>query len=393
MAVASSTIALPARTLPDAATLTRALSRLALLAAIGVELAVLAAFLPATLDHFVHGPVADFHNLYAPARDLQLIGLYSPALTPLLFPLAHLPEMLAFRIFFTLSAAAVLAMAYVAQRHLTSPEARVAAALAVIALPQMHWALRLGHLTPLLALAAVAAFLLLERHPRVAAVAFAALTLKPQYAVAPFLYLLWQRRFGVLGGAVVVGAAAAAAGLAAVGPSSVADFWSLLVDWGPDSSDNLLPVQQSWMYSWPGVQVSLGLDPNPLLTADLLLLSLATACLAWRRTGPATGAAVTVLAMLPLTPYAQFYDATLLTAAFVLLARTNLAETARLCLICGLFAIAVITQANTIFPNPDLLGDAQTGGVFWLTPALVAVVAMIALLSRRLAPDPAKDGA
>jgi hypothetical protein len=353
-----------------------------LLAAIGVEFALLTALLPGTLDRFLHGPTADFHNLYEVARKRDVPGLYSPFLVVLLYPLAQLPEMTAFRAMFGINVAAIVAIALIGQANVRSLEAKTAVALAPLALPQMHWALRLGHLTPLVALTALAALLVLRHRPVRGAMMLAFLSIKPQYLIAPFMYLAVKREFRLL--AIIVGTAAglALAGFALIGPHGVPQFISLYVDWGPNSADNLLPVQQSWMVSWPGVQISLGREANPILTFDLILLSLAIAALAWVRTDSARGIAAAGLMMIPLTPYAQFYDAALICVPLALILRTNLPDLAK----CGFFALiylaAIVTQANVHFPAKDVLGNAHTYGFFWLTPVLVAATALLALASR-----------
>jgi hypothetical protein len=209
------------------------------------------------------------------------------------------------------------------------------------------------------------------------------LSIKPQYAAAPFLLLLSRRQGRAALTMLAAAAAMAVAGFAAIGPGSFPEFFSLATDWGSSSSDDLLPMQQSWLYSWPGVQVSLGMEPNPLLTADLILLSLGATIVAWRRITPAAGAAVAALAMLPLAPYAQFYDGALLIAGLALIVRAGLRPPLALALLAGLYAAAVATQANTVFPARDLLADAYTDGFYWLTPTMLGAIALIALAARR----------
>ena len=372
----------------DASAALRGFGRaIAIPAAIGVELAVLIAFAPDTLTRGWSGPTGDFHNLYVRGRDLELMGLYNPVLTPLLYPLHWLGELNAYRFVFALNVAALLAIAAVAQRFVTGFDAKIAVALAVMSFPQMHWALRLGHLTPLLALVALCGLLLAERRPRVAALTLSLLSIKPQYAVAPFLFLLRLRRFSLA--ALMLGSATALAmvGFAVIGPASVREFLSLYLDWGSDSRDNLLPIQQSWMYSWPGVQISLGIEPNPIITFDLMLLSLGVVMLAWLRTGVRRGACVAAFAMLLFTPYSQFYDFGLVLVGMALLLRAGLPATTTFAAFGGLYLAAVVTQANTIYPTKDLLGPAQTDGVYWLTPALLVVIAVLAIAGKRGEPE------
>ena len=352
---------------------------LALLGAIGVELAVLVAWLPDTLRAFWSGNTGDFHNLYEPASHLQLVGLYSPALTLLLYPLSFIGEHIAYRIFFGMNAAAAVAVACIAQRAVRSPEARLAVALAVVSLPELHWALRLGHITPMLALAALGGLLLVQRRPRLGAVLLAALSLKPQYVIAPFLYLACRRQFRALGVMIVVAAAGAAAGFAAIGPASIATYVQSYLSWGPRSTENLLPVQQAWMYSWPGFLISAGIKPSPALTADLLLLSAGVLAVAVWRLDAAKGAAVAALALVLVTPYSQFYDTLLVAVAMALVLRAGIQSAAAGVIVAALYAAAVVTQTHTYFPVRDVLGPATTSGLYWITPVLLAAIIAVVI--------------
>jgi hypothetical protein len=378
------------RSLPSLSSFSRVAVPAALLVAIGVELAVLVAWLPDTIRYW-NGPTGDFKNLYYPAVNRELPGLYSPGLIVLLHPLTYLSELNAFRALFVVNGAAMLVLAFLAQRNLQSPEARLAAALAVIALPQAHWAVRIGHLTPLLALTVVAGLMLLRSHPMRAALVLSLLSLKPQYAAAPFLFLLAKRLWRAAAVMLAASAALAAAGFAVTGPGSVREFWALALDWGPDATRNLLPVQQSWLYSWPGVQISLGMEPHRLITYDLILLSLGVSVIAWLRNDIAKGAAAAALALPLLTPYSMFYDAGLLAAAFVLILRAGLRPALAGALVAALYAAALVTMHHTIFPSPNLLGDAATNGIFILTPAMLGAVIVFAFLAGNRRRDTAED--
>lgn len=355
----------------------------ALLVVIGVEFALLTAFLPDTVDRFVHGPTSDFHNLYEVARNRDVPGLYSPFLVVLLYPIAQLPEMAAYQTFFAINIACLVVIALISQSAVRSFEAKTAVALAAFALPQVHWALRLGHMTPLLALVALLALITVQQRPVRGALLLALLSLKPQYLIAPMAYLCVKRQFRLA--AIVVGAsgALAAMGFLLIGPGGVLEFTSLYLDWGPNSSDNLLPVQQSWMISWTGVQLSLGREANPLLTFDLILLSLGIAAVAWLRTDTARGIAAVALMFLPLTPYAQFYDGALGLVPIALILRTDLSALAKASFYGAIYLAAIVTQANVNFPATDILGLAHTYGFFWLTPVLVAATVALAVISTR----------
>jgi len=375
------------------------LSPALLLALVGIEVAALVALLPDTVSIWREGrPSPDFQLLLNAARDLKPNGLYSPGLSLLLYPLTFLDEANAYRVYAALGALAVVAIAYIAQRGIRPVEARVAVALGVISVPQMHWALRFGHLTPFLALAALGGFLLLRRRPYLAGLCFAFLVLKPQYAPVPALYLLWTRNgralAGLLGGALVL----ETAGFAAAGFGEIGPYVSGLLDMGSDSRDNLAAIQQSWQYAWPGFLKSAGLEANPLLVADALALSLAAVVLVWLRGSASTAVAAAALGMLLVAPYANFYDWGLLVVASVLLLRADIRWKSLLPVIAvGLYVALIATQAATPWPIKGLeinvvqtgdqlslvVGDIGTRGLYWVTPAALAAVCFLAVAAQR----------
>jgi hypothetical protein len=375
------------------------LSPALLLALVGIEVAALVALLPDTMAIWWQGkPSPDFQLLLNAARDLKPNGLYSPGLSILLYPLTLLDEANAYRVYTGLGALAVVAIAYLAQRGIRPVEARVAVALGVISVPQMHWALRFGHLTPFLALAALGGFLLLRRRPYLAGLCFAFLVLKPQYAPVPALYLLWTRNgralAGLLGGAVVL----ETAGFAAAGFGEIGPYVSGLLDLGSDSRDNLLAVQQAWQYAWPGFLISAGLEANPLLVMDALALSLAAVMLVWFRGNMPTAVAATALGMLLVAPYANFYDWGLLVVAGALLLKADIRWKSLLPVIAvGLYVALIATQAATPWPIKGLeinvvqtgdqlslaVGDIGTRGLYWVTPAALAAVCFLAVAAQR----------
>jgi hypothetical protein len=375
------------------------LSSALLLALVGIELAVLVALLPDTATIWWQGkPSPDFQLLLNAARDLKPNGLYSPGLSLLLYPLTLLDQANAYRVYTALGTLAVIAVAYLAQRGIRPTEARVAVALGVISIPQMHWALRFGHLTPFLALAALGGFLLVRRRPYLAGLCFAFLILKPQYAPIPALYLLWTRNrralVGLLGGAVVL----EMAGFAAAGFGEIGPYVRGLLDMGANSRDNLLAVQQAWQYAWPGFLISAGLEANPLLVIDALALSLAAVMLVWLRGNAPTAVAAAALGMLLVTPYANFYDWGLLVVAGALLLRADIRWKSLLPVVTvGLYVALIATQSATPWPINGMeinvvqtgdqfslaAGDIGTRGLYWVTPAALAAVCFLAIAAQR----------
>ena len=360
-----------------------------LLVAVGVEMAALVALLPETLQTWWRGrPPADFLLLLNAARDLEPNGLYSPGLSLFLYPLTWLDAEAAYRVYVALGGLAVLSIAYLTQREVGSLEGRLAVALGVVTLPQMHWALRFGHLTPFLAAAALAGFLLARRRPYLAGLCFSVLVLKLQYAPVPALYLLWTRNFRCLAAFVAGGVALETAGFVAAGFDEMGPYLRGLFDLGSDHRDNLVPIQQAWQYAWPGFLISAGLDPNPLVAFDLMALSLVAVALVWMRGDKSVGPAAAALGMLLVSPYSNFYDWGLLVVAGVLLLRADVSwKGLRPAVLVALYVGLMATQRATPWPI-DVVGlDPEqisgTRGLYWITPLALAVVCLLALTGQR----------
>ena len=371
-----------------------------LLALIGVELAVLVAWLPDTVMlWWSANEPNDFTEFYGYAKDLGPAGLYTPRLSLLLHPFTYLDLPNAYRAYTTLAVLAILATAYLAQRSIRSWEGRLAVVLGVLSIPQMHWALRIGHLTPFLSLAALSGFLLLRRHPILAGLCFALLTIKPQYAVIPGLYLLWTRNGRALAAMLAAVAAMELAAFAAAGFDTFGSYISTVFDWGVDTRDDRFAFK-TWQYSWPGFLISAGFQPNPLVIFDLIVLSVAAIVLVWMRGGQSLALPAAALGMLLVTPYANFYDWGLLVVAGALLLRAQTQWKLLLpAVTIGLYFTLIMTQAATNFPAidvelggigpggeflPALYGDFSPAlGIYWITPVALAVVFLLALLGRR----------
>jgi hypothetical protein len=379
--------------------------RAALLFLCGVEFAVLMAWLPDTLRQWADAgplapndnrPMGDWQVFYAYAKALDGQGLYSPALSVIQHPLTWLRIDVAYRTYTAAGAICWLALALVAQRHVSSLEAKLAVVLGMVSLPQMHWAIRGATLTPFLALATYAGFALLERRPRLGGACLAVLTLKPPFALAPFVYLLFARRRAALTSFVAVGGGAALVGLAIVGFGFAGQYISTLTDWGPDQRDNLSPIAQTWQHAWPGFLRSIGARPHPLIWLDLIAASALCVYLACRRTEASLHAPAIAIGMLLVTPYAMFYDWGLLLVPAALLLRapaTNRVIVATI-LVAG-YAAAVLTQVATPYPPPfptvegaRLVWPSATYGVYLTAPLALAVLAVLAVAGDRYAPPP-----
>ena len=369
--------------------------RLLLFAAIGVEIMALATWLPETLRVWLtpeEGKLGDFTNFYNLAESSTTLNQYSAGLTLLLRPLTRLDMLTAFQVYTAINVAALLAVAYLAQRPVRAPEARVAVFLAVLALPQAHWALRMGHFVPVLALLALSGFLLMERRPLLAGVCFALLALKPQYLPIPLLYLLWTRNWRAVLGAAGTLTLLTGAGLVAVGSTAFFAQLENLPRAPLDHSVLYVPVQQAWQYSWQGFLISAGIDPNPLLTVDLLLLSLAAVVLVWATRERSVGKVAAALGMLLLAPFSTFYNWALIAVAGALLLRANVRPKYLIPIVLVLGAMAMAaTQKATPFPTFNLLGPGGTYGLYWVQPFALCTVFLMAIAGRRKAPEPTAE--
>ncbi len=354
-----------------------------LFAVIGIELMTLVAWLPDTFRVWWNvDDVGDFAGFYKNASSSSPTNLYSTGLTFLMRPLTWLEMTPAFRIYFAINAAATLGVAYLAQRGVRSIEARVAVFLGVIALPQTQWVLRTGHFSMVLAFFALSGFLLTERRPVLAGVCFAMLALKPQYLPVPILYLLWSRNGRALLGAGGTLLLLSLAGLVTVGVDPFVAQLQRILNASLDHSAVYLPAQQAWQYSWQGVLISAGIEPNPALTIDLMVLSLGAVVVAWAKATPSAAKVAAALGMLLLAPYATFYNWSMITVAAALLLRSDLRPRALIPLLLAVGAIAAAaTQKATPYPSPNLL-TAGTYGLYWLPPFALFTTFALALAGR-----------
>jgi hypothetical protein len=371
---------------------------LLLCAAAGIELMVLATWLPDTLRSWFHPDQAgfgDFKIFFVQGKTYYLNATYSPGVAVLMHPLTRFSMAHAFMIYTGVNVAALFGIAYIAQRGVRSIAAKAAMALGVLALPQAHWALRVGHFTPVLALALLGGMLLARRRPVVAGLVFSVLALKPQYVVVPLLYLAWTRNWRALGACVAALAALGAAGIfgavVLMGPGVVGYSAHYYLEAGPSVLAHITTGQQNelyvqgWQYSWYGWLVSAGADPNPLIAADLIVISLGVMALAWWKCTPSVAQVATVLGMLLAMPHETFYNWTILAVAGALLVRSDLRPRWLIpMMVAGLALAAAATQNATPFPIPvDVYRPPGTRGFFWIQPAALAALCTLAIAGRR----------
>ena len=363
-----------------------------LFAAIGIELMALAAWLPDTLGRWVSpnaAGISDFTVFYNNAESANAVGMYSSGLVLLMRPLTWLNLTAAYQVYFAINASALLAVAYLAQRPVQRPEAKVAVFLAVIALPQAHWALRTGHFVPVLALLALSGFLLAERRPVIAGICFGLLALKPQYLPIPILFLLWTRNWRALAGAAGSLVVLSGVGMAFIGPDAFFSQLDRMMNVSLDQSQVYLPVQQTWQYSWQGFLLSAGIEPTPVFTIYLIGLSLGIAMVAWTTGTPSVVKVAAALAMLLVAPYSSFYNWSMIAVAGALLLRSDLRPKALIPILLAMGVLAAaVTQKATPYPTLEVLGldvvaRGGTYGLYWLPPFALGTLVLLAFAGRR----------
>jgi hypothetical protein len=371
-----------------------------LFAAIGIEIVVLLSWAPDTLGSWLNpgkNGYGDFPIFYNNARTFSFNALYSPGLAVLMHPLTYMGERPAFGVYTGVNILALAAVAFIAQRAVASWPAKVAIVLGMFALPQTHWSMRIGHFTQVLAIAALLGLMLSDRKPVLAGLCIAMLALKPQYLPVPLLYLLFTRNWRALAtvaAAFVVLGLAGVAAMAARDPSGIRMFvyagsyyhdripeaWSFLT---VGQRDQLYP--QGWQYSWYGFLLSIGQQPNPLIAADLMLLTLAAAVVCWWKCTPSVAKVAAALAMLMLAPHSSFYNWSMLSVAAALLLHSDLRPRALVpALLVTMAVAAAASQAATPFPLPyDAYRPAGTLGVYWVQPAALLAIVVLAIFGRR----------
>ncbi len=367
--------------------------------AVGIEIIVLAAWgrdtLRVWIDPETHG-YGDFKSFYGAARTFSLNNVYSPGLTVLMHPLTWMSMRPAFAVYFGVNVAALLGVAAIAQAGVRSPVAKAAVMLGVLALPQTHWALRVGHFTEVLAFSALAGLLLAERRPVLAGVLIAMLALKPQYLPLPLIYLLFTRNwraFGVATGGLGALAIAGVLAMALREPSGLGMFAytaNYFIEKLPDLARYATIGQgdanytQSWQYSWYGFLVSLGVDRNPLVAGMLTALSLAAVAAVWLRCSPPVAKVATALGMLLIVPHTTFYNWSMLSVAFALLLHADLRPRWLVpTLAAGVAIAAAATQQATPWPLPvDRYRPAGTDGIYWLQPAVLLSLCIMAVAGK-----------
>ncbi len=358
-----------------------------LFAAIGVELMTLAAWMPDTVrkwwdpDRFGY---SDFDMFYLDSKAGAPTGQYNVGIAFLMKSLTWLDMRTAYQVYVAVNFAAMLGVAYLAQRGARSLPAKTAVVLGVVALPQTQWVLRIGHFTPVLALLALGGLLLVDRRPVIAGVLFGAMVLKPQYLPVLLLHLLWTRRWRALAGVGLVFAALTTAGIAVVGFDGLLTQLRGLPQAQLDQSGLLTGTQQAWQYSWQGFLISAGVEPNPLLTADLMALSLASVIVVWWKGTPAAAKTAAALGMLLLVPYSTFYNWCLIAVPGALLLRSELRPSwLKPVILVGGAIAAAATQKATPFPASDMFAAAETYGLYWIQPAALLTVFILAIAGRR----------
>ena len=256
-----------------------------------------------------------------------------PFLAGVFAAVAWLPVEFAFAVWFALNVGLLCVLMAQTQSALSdrpAPVRRRALVLSVSFLPVIV-TLLLGQVSLLLAIAMLGAWQAFRaRRDGLAGLALALLLIKPQFVLVPALLLVVHRRWRALGTLIAAGTALLAACLALVGWEGSLSYWQLIS--GTLNWQDSFAISPQRMHTWRGFLQLLARtdDPAAVQGAWLIgaLLAITAVLYTWRghwRPGAARFSvqwAVLCVAVLFVSPYANFHDLSLLIAAGVLLMRT-----------------------------------------------------------------------
>jgi Glycosyltransferase family 87 len=310
-----------------------------------------------------------------------------PSVLFLYIPLSYAGHDLAYEIAFFVLAAASIALAAWTASYFSSWPARLAVALAILALPILQLALRLSQPSAIYALALLAGFILDRRkRPTLAGAAFAIVSMKPQFLVLPMVLLAVNGSTRTVVWTAIFSSAAFLAGAALVGPQAMIHYFELNFEL---LTDGPALLQEAWMYNWQGFALALTGEPQRLPAAMLSLATLLALGVVWMRRLPGIPA-ITIATSLLAAPYVLFYDWIILAAAGALAAcaLTEWRQRVWLGVIMLLVAGGVWATQDDLPVFGNRSGGIPSGVIYWSTAslALALMVAAVAFEAFRATP-------
>lgn len=239
-------------------------------------------------------------------------AFFNPPFVALLFaPLSVLPFSAAVAVLGGLCALMAAITAWQVGGVMAMGRYRLYCAVAFLSFPPVIWAVVHGQMSPLFVLAWLG-FLALDARGRkgVAGFALALLLIKPQLAILPAAWLLWDRRYASLGALVLATLTVGLVSLAVAGPAVVWHYPHFVVEsakWQDQGG-----IHTASMYGWNGLWARLVGDGSSIslaLVAVSSMLTLAAVAYTARRHPPACYAVpVLVMASLLINPHLYTQD-------------------------------------------------------------------------------------
>lgn len=231
-----------------------------------------------------------------------------------------------------------------------------------VVFPGVSHALIAGQSGALVALLLGLGFAAFERRPVAAGIAFGLLSLKPQFAIAPFALALALGRWPALYAMGLTAAAAAAASAMAFGISPWLEFLNALGEQSRHVIEGRLPVRR--MTTPVGTAIALGqpLWVGLFVWTAVAAVSVGVLTSVWRRTAVSSTRALALgAAALLATPYAFDYDLAILVLPFACLiadwradGRLDAARSAALIVIMWLAPVSYLVARAVPVPVASL---------------------------------------
>ena len=240
----------------------------------------------------------DGHQIYQPLRilsvepdrqgraDFPLVYLHPPVVASVLVPIARLPFNQAYQVWTVLNLLLLGVdcwLVWLIAEPFSKP-ARALILIGLLTLVPVSFNLLLGQFWTIGLFGWSGAYLFLRRgHERVAGIALSALVVSPQHLVPVVAFLIWKRKWRVLGSLVPVMLLAAAVSIAIVGPSEALRYPAFVLEY---AAHNRYGMATDIMYGWNGLLGSVFGAGHPgletLAAAPLALCTLFVAVLVWR---------------------------------------------------------------------------------------------------------------
>jgi len=261
-------------------------------------------------------------------------------------------------------------LAWRAGRHVPELPLLIAGALTF---RPVHEAVIMGHMTLFFVLALTAGFLALRaKQPVLTGLAFSVLALKPQWAILPALFLLWQREWRALAVMAIVSSLIFFVPFFVTGFETLRNYYHFLRQAAEiDLRD--APHMFSWngfLYKLEGFTTVEAMGGDKTIIYSLIALTAALMFVVWWSRDFFLTVAATVIAMLLVSTHSVWYDWALLIVAALFLALRPMSRWVRFELwivLLALFLASSQSVAELLYPDRHFIAWGRSA-FYTLTP-------------------------